>query len=71
LPKFLSGQLSRYLIAGAGTVGLYVGGVWFFTEIMNWPARPVNAVLYIIATALSFLFNYKWVFKSDAKAGGA
>lgn len=67
----MSGQLSRYLVAGAGTVGLYVGGVWFLTEIIHWPARPVNAVLYIAATGLSFLFNYVWVFKSDAKAAGA
>jgi putative flippase GtrA len=71
LTKFLSSQLSRYLIAGAGTVGLYVGGVWFLTEIVNWPARPVNAGLYISATGLSFLFNYLWVFKSEAKASGA
>jgi putative flippase GtrA len=67
----LSSQLSRYLIAGASTVTLYVGGVWFFTEIINWPARPVNAVLYVTATGLSFLFNYIWVFASKAKASGA
>jgi putative flippase GtrA len=67
----LSRQLARYLIAGAGTVGLYVGGVWFLTEIIHWPARPVNAGLYISATGLSFLFNYIWVFASKAKAGGA
>lgn len=52
-------------------MGLYVGGVWFFTEVLLWPVRPVNAVLYIMATGLSFLFNYLWVFKSEAKAGGA
>lgn len=60
-------QLGRFIIAGASTVGLYVGGVWFGTEIMSLPARPVNIVFYMLATAISFALAYVWVFTSQAK----
>ncbi|WP_427453610.1 GtrA family protein [Litorimonas sp. WD9-15] len=65
----MSRQLGRYLTAGLGTVALYVGGVWFGTEILHLPVRPTNVVLYIAATALSFALNYKWVFASKTSAG--
>lgn len=64
----MAGQLKRFLTAGLGTVGLYVGGVWFGTEILNLPARPVNAVLYVAVTFISFALNSKWVFASEASA---
>jgi len=64
----MNSQIGRYLTAGLGTVGLYVGGVWFGTEILNLPARPVNAVFYILATLIAFALNSKWVFGSKASA---
>ncbi len=64
----MAGQLKRFLTAGLGTVGLYVGGVWFGTEILNLPARPVNAVLYVAVTFIAFALNSKWVFASEAPA---
>jgi len=64
-------QIGRYLAAGFGTVGLYVGGVWLGTEIIGLPVRPTNAVLYSLATLISFMLNYKWVFASKASAGNA
>jgi len=67
----MKSQIARFLIAGMGTVGLYVGGVWFGTDILNLPARGVNAVFYVLATAISFALNYRWVFTSNAKAGSA
>lgn len=65
------GQLSRFLIAGVGTVGLYVGGVWFGTEIMSLPARPVNVFFYLLALALSFTLAYVWIFSSTASKKSA
>ena len=62
-------QIRRYLTAGFGTVGLYVGGVWLGTDIFGFPVRPTNALLYGIATFISFALNYKWVFASKASAG--
>ncbi|XPH49049.1 GtrA family protein [Litorimonas sp. RW-G-Af-16] len=59
-------QLSRFLIAGVGTVGLYIGGVWWGTEIAGFPPRAVNWVFYILATGISFLLAYLWIFKSKA-----
>jgi len=67
----MKSQIARFLIAGMGTVGLYVGGVWFGTDILNLPARGVNAVFYVLATAISFALNYRWVFTSNTKAGSA
>jgi len=64
-------QVGRYLTAGLGTVGLYVGGVWLGTEILGLPIRPTNAGLYVLATLISFVLNYKWVFASKANAGNA
>lgn len=64
-------QLSRFLIAGGGTVGLYVGGVWLGTEVMNLPVRPVNIFFYVLATAISFALAYIWVFTSQAKKSSA
>lgn len=64
-------QLTRFLIAGGATVGLYVGGVWLGTEVMGLPARPVNIVFYILATAISFALAYVWVFTSQAKKSSA
>lgn len=67
----MSTPLVRYLTAGAATVGLYVGGVWFGTEILNLPARPVNAFFYVTATAISFALNYMWVFRATVNVKGA
>ncbi|WP_409432889.1 GtrA family protein [Litorimonas sp. RW-G-Af-16] len=64
-------QLSRFLIAGVGTVGLYIGGVWWGTEIAGFPPRAVNWVFYILATGISFLLAYLWIFKSKAPPVGA
>ena len=64
-------QLSRFLIAGGATVGLYVGGVWFGTEVMSLPARPVNIFFYALATAISFVLAYKWIFTSTASKKSA
>ena len=60
-------QLTRFLIAGGATVGLYVGGVWLGTEVLNLPARPVNIFFYVLATSISFALAYIWVFTSQAK----
>jgi putative flippase GtrA len=62
-------QVGRYLTAGFGTVGLYVGGVWLGTEILGLPVRPTNAALYVLATLVAFALNSKWVFASEASAG--
>ena len=67
----MKSQIGRYLTAGFGTVGLYVGGVWFGTDILNLPVRPTNAGLYLVATLISFGLNYKWVFASQSNAGRA
>ncbi len=67
----MKSQIGRYLTAGLGTVGLYVGGVWLGTEILGLPIRPTNAVLYVLATLISFTLNYKWVFASKSNAGNA
>ena len=67
----MQNQIGRYLTAGLGTVGLYVGGVWFGTDILGLPVRPTNAAFYVLATLISFGLNYKWVFASKAKAGQA
>ena len=64
-------QFTRFLINGGATVGLYVGGVWFGTEIAGLPARPVNWVFYALATLVSFVFAYRWVFSSDTGQGQA
>lgn len=61
----------RFLVAGAGTVGLYIGGVWFGTEIMAWNPRIVNIVFYCLATGISFLLAYFWIFQSTARPGSA
>jgi len=65
----MKNQIGRFVTAGAGTVGLYVGGVWFGTEILDWPVRPVNAGFFILATLFAFALNYRWVFASQAKPG--
>ena len=67
----MKSQIARFLIAGGGTVGLYVGGVWFGTYILGLPTRPVNVVFYVLATAISFALNYRWVFTSNSSAGSA
>ena len=59
------------MTAGFGMVGFYVGGVWFGTDILDLPVRPTNAVLYALATLISFALNYIWVFASKASAGNA
>ena len=64
-------QLLRVLIAGTATVGLYVGGVWLGTEVLHLPARPVNIGFYILATAISFVLAYIWVFTSQASKQSA
>lgn len=64
-------QIARFIIAGGATVGLYVGGVWFGTDVLGLPVRPVNITFYILATAISFALSYIWVFQSSAKASGA
>ena len=64
-------SLSKFLIAGTATVGLYVGGVWLGTDILHWPVRPVNIVFYALATAISFALNYIWVFSSKTNAAAA
>lgn len=64
-------QLTRFLIAGGATVALYVGGVWFGTEMMSLPARPVNIFFYVLATVISFVLAYMWVFSSQANKGRA
>ena len=61
----------RFLIAGGATVGLYVGGVWFGTDMMGLPTRPVNWFFYVLATSISFVLAYLWVFTSSAKRGQA
>ena len=67
----MQSQVGRYLMAGLGTVALYVGGVWLGTDIFGLPVRPTNALLYTLATLISFMLNYKWVFASKASAGNA
>jgi len=64
----MSRQIGRYLTAGLGTVVLYVGGVWFGTEILSLPARPVNVGFYALSTIIAFLLNFKWVFASKSNA---
>ena len=64
-------QFTRFLINGGATVGLYVGGVWFGTEIADLPVRAVNWFFYALATLISFIFAYRWVFSSSAKQGPA
>lgn len=64
----MKSQIGRYLTAGLGTVGLYVGGVWFGTDVLGLPTRPTNAALYILATVISFALNYRWVFASNSSA---
>lgn len=55
-------QLIRFLTAGSGILIFYVGGVWIGTDILGWPARPVNISLYVLATFIAFAITYKWVF---------
>jgi putative flippase GtrA len=64
----MKSQIGRYLTGGLGTVGLYVGGVWFGVEVLDLPARPINAGFYILATAIAFTLNSKWVFASKTSA---
>lgn len=56
---------------GGATVGLYVGGVWFGTEIMSLPARPVNIFFYVVSTLIAFVLAYLWVFTSKANKSTA
>ncbi len=67
----MKSRIGRYLTAGLGTVGLYVGGVWFGTEVLDLSVRPTNAFFYFLATLISFGLNYIWVFASKARPGNA
>lgn len=64
-------QLARFLIVGGTTVAFYVGGVWFGTEVMALPARPVNIFFYVLTTIIAFVLAYIWVFSSQANKGRA
>ena len=64
-------QFTRFIINGGATICLYVGGVWFGTEIAGLPVRPVNWFFYALATLISFIFAYRWVFSSGARQGTA
>jgi len=61
----------RFLIMGGITVGLYVGGVWFGTEVMGLPPRLVNIFFYVLSTLIAFVLAYLWVFTSQANKGRA
>jgi len=61
----------KFIGAGAGTVGLYIFGVWFGSEILGLPVLPLNVVLYTLASLASFAINYKWVFAAESGAGQA
>ena len=64
----MSPALRRFLIMGAAMVSLYVGGVFWGTQILDLPARPVNVFFYVVTTAVAFIITYQWVFGSDAGA---
>ena len=64
-------QFGRFLLAGSATVGLYVGGVWFGTDLMSWPPRQVNIFFYVLATTISFCLAYLWIFNSKANVNNA
>jgi len=55
-------QVSRYLTAGIFMIALYVGSVWVSTEILEFPARAANFIIYVACTLISFTLAYKWVF---------
>ena len=61
----------RFIINGGATICLYVGGVWYGTQIAGLPARPVNWFFYALATLISFTFAYRWVFTSSAQKRSA
>lgn len=61
--RSLHGQLARFLIVGACTVGLDFL-VYRLLLLLDAPIVPSKAASFIVATALAYVLNRRWTFRA-------
>jgi putative flippase GtrA len=55
----------RFIVVGALSVGIYVGGVALLHRVVGMGPEVANVIAYLAGTLLNYFLNFYWSFQSN------